>query len=262
MTLEFTSMKNLPLGKMSDSAISEIYSVDRRRVCYHRNKLKIPPFIGGILTQEGDGCRSVYEAMLDAVFHERDIAHKHEVKIPGLSYISDFLVGNTYVEIAGMLGFKKYQNKHRKKRQDYENLGIPAIWLFPDDVRILYKDCSLALKCRTLYACAACGKKTRDIVKGYCRKCYCSYWHNNTNLEEIVCKFCKKPIMRNAKENRIFCSTGCYSESLKLDWPPWGWVREQLKEKSIRQIAFDIQKKPSSLYMRIRRARQRGEIGF
>ncbi len=76
-----------------------------------------PAFVGLLLLQEGEPCRSVYEAMYDAWLHGEQVPHEHEVRVANLPYIADFRVGTEYVEIVGMAGFARYRRKLEAKRR-------------------------------------------------------------------------------------------------------------------------------------------------
>ena len=48
------------LGDRPDSVIASDLGMTCRSVCYERRRRGIPPFVGLILTQEGEPCRSIY----------------------------------------------------------------------------------------------------------------------------------------------------------------------------------------------------------
>lgn len=129
---------SLPLGEQPDRAVARQVGVSRRTVAYHRARLGIGPFVGLVLTQEGQPCRSVYEATYDACLHEAERPHEHEVHVPGLPYIADFLVDHTFVELAAMTGFERYAAKHQQKRLAYRKHRIHVQWLTASDVTAMY----------------------------------------------------------------------------------------------------------------------------
>ena len=240
------------LGERPDSAIARELGVSKRSVCTERRSRGIPAFVGLLLLQEGEPCRSIYEAMYDAWLHREQIAHEHEVPITGLPYVADFRVAGEYVEIAGMLGFPRYAEKYESKRAAYARASISVRWLYPADVEALFADCALRLNFRTIRCCADCGVHTHDLVKTVCRICYMRRWRfvagEDKSCAECGCEF-------NHREQRRFCSHACYSKSLELAWPDWQELDRRLAEKSIRQVAFDLGVRPSTLYMRLRRRR-------
>jgi len=249
----------LGLGKKPDSVIAQELEIKTRSVAYIRKCLRIPPFVGVILTQEGEPCRSVYEAMYDAWLHWRNIGHSHEVPIEGLPYKADFQVGDQFVEIVGMLNFIRYSQKYVKKRQAYERAGLRVTWLTADEVKQIYQGCEIALNIRSERVCSDCGKKTHDLVRGVCRICYMRRWHKS-GRKAINCAYCGKQFDRNESTSQKYCSHKCYSRSLELEWPSWEWIDEQIETKSIRQVAFTIGVNPNALYMRLRRRRARNRL--
>jgi hypothetical protein len=256
--VESSDWETAGLGERPDQAIAAELGVGRRRVCYERNRRGIPAFIGLVLTQEGDPCRSIYEAMLDAYLHSHRMVHKHEVAVPGLPFIADFRVGVHYVEVVGMSGFDRYQSKHEQKQRAYEDAGILVRWIGPEEVRRLFNSGAVPLRFRAR-ECARCGTNTHDLVTGVCRPCYMRQWHER-NAEPRRCESCRRSFAASA--TRRFCSRTCYWKSIELDWPSWDELDRLLQEKPIRQVAIDLNVRESTLYMRLRRRRiRRGPIG-
>jgi hypothetical protein len=242
---------------MPDSVLALTYGLSRRTVSEERYKRKIPLFKGYLLTQEGENCRSLLEAMYDAYLHDKNIVHQHEAHVPNTSYIADYLIDATYFEIAGMTQYIRYREKLEKKKQVYQDLNIPVVWIEPDSIKPLFATCKTSLKVAPTRICKDCGIHTYDIVKGYCREnCYMKHWRKKGITK--LCLTCGKAFTSNKGAFRSFCSHKCYSESMELKWPSWDDLKSRLKEKSIRQVAFDLGIKPSSLYMHIRRAKIRG----
>jgi hypothetical protein len=246
--------EHVGLGKRPDRVIAVELSIDRRRVCYERSKRRIPAFVGLVLTQEGEACRSVYEAMWDAVLHDLHIPHEHEVPVPGLPFIADFRVANVFHEVAGMTDFPRYRVKHERKREAYERAFVQVRWLSADEVAAAYRVCSVPLCFRSARRCRDCGKQTSDLVKQVCRRCYMRRWHRSVSASQ-TCAHCGVPI--HVRDARRFCSRGCYWKSLELEWPSWEEIDQRLAEKPIRQVAIDLGVKPNALYMRLRRRRER-----
>lgn len=250
--------KIVGLGTKPDSIISKEVGINRRTITYVRNKLGIPAFKGVILTQEGKPCRSIYEAMYDAYLHWQSIEHQHEVRVGDLPYIADFKVGQQFVEIAGMRNFAKYERKLKLKREAYELAGVPVKWLSPEDIEELYASCPVEVKFREKRYCERCGKQTHDLVKNVCRKCYMHVWREEKSNEVAICQQCGHEFTRPAgSPDQKFCSHECYASSIEFDWPSWEWIVEQLKTTSVRQLAFRIGIKPTTMYMHLRRRKQR-----
>ena len=240
------------LGQKPDSIIAKQLNVSRRTVCRQRKKRHISAFVGIILTQEGLPCRSIYEAIYDAFLHWKQISHQHEVPLPDLHIIADFLIGSQVVEITAMMSFKKYEKRNLRKREAYRQAAIFPTWLTAEDVLALYSRCPVEICFREKRICTMCGKVEYDLVKGYCRPCYMKYWHDKHGIT-LICKQCGITFNGYGK----YCSHVCYSKSLEHKWPSWEWIDKAIKHKSIRQVAHDIGVKDTSLYMRIRRRIQR-----
>jgi hypothetical protein len=126
------------LGERPDSVLARELGVTRRHVCAERRRRRIPAFVGLVLTQESNPCRSIYEAMYDAWLHAQSAPHEHEVRVPQLPYIADFYVGSEYIEIIGMARFGRYAKKHEAKRRAYEGLSVSVRWLYPADVEAVF----------------------------------------------------------------------------------------------------------------------------
>lgn len=249
--------EQIGFGQKPDRMIAEETGIPKTTLTKIRNKLGIPAFTGVILNQEGDPCRSIYEAMYDAVLHWQNIAHQHEVRVENLPYIADFKVENQFIEIAGMKNFSKYDNKLSKKVQIYEDAGIQVTWLSREQVEELYKECPITINFREHRICERCGKQTHDLVKNVCRKCYMYVWREESTATG-QCQECGNLFsLPLDKPNQKFCSHECYSASLAFDWPSWEWIEDQLKTTSIRQLAFRIGVKAPTMYMHIRRRKKR-----
>jgi hypothetical protein len=239
----------LDLGGRPDATVAREMGISRRQVCAERRKRGIAPFVGLVLTQEGSPCRSIYEAMYDACLHDRGTEHEHEAHVPGLTYLADFRVGDEFVEIVGMLTFRRYEQRHELKRRAYAAAGIAVSWVFPPEVEFLFASCAIPLRFRSLRRCADCGIDTNDLVKTVCRPCYMRRWHASSAGRD--CRQCGRRFFD--REEQRFCSRRCYWKSLELNWPDWPELDRRLAEKPASQVAHDLGVKPSTLYMRLRR---------
>jgi hypothetical protein len=240
------------LGERPDSVVARELGVSRRHVCAERHRRRIPAFVGLVLTQEGNPCRSIYEAMYDAWLHAKRSPHKHEVRVPHLPYIADFWVASEYVEIAGMTRFGRYAKKYEAKRHAYQTSAVPVRWLYPADVEAVFAERHVPLRFRIQRLCDDCGTETHDLVKGVCRRCYMPRWRMAAD-DVRTCEQCDREFV--TREPRRFCSHPCYAKSLELRWPRWDELDRRIAEKPIRKVAFDLGVQPSTLYMRLRRRR-------
>ncbi len=210
-------MADLPLGLYPDSLIAEQYGLNRRQVTSLRARAGIAPFAGSLLTQEGDTCRSIYEAKYDAYLHWKLIPHQHQPKVPGLPFVADFLVGETYVEIVGMLSFAKYARKLDRKWRAYDANLIPCRWIEPGSIEYLCRDCPVPIKVNPTRHCRDCGKLCADLVGGRCRgSCYMKAWRRARPLG--LCENCKKEFPKPADDSK-FCCRRCYWVSLVSPTP-------------------------------------------
>jgi len=242
------------LGKKPDSEIARELKSDRRDICEIRNKLKIKPFIGVILTQEGDGCRSIYEAMYDAYLHDRKTKHKHEVRVKNLPYIADFKIGKKYIEIFGMKTYSRYLAKMNKKIEDYKINNIAYQEVTIKEIEQLYKNCNTKIKFREKRKCSKCDKTTIKLVKGFCHRCYVNYYHERF-AETKKCKNCGKKFLSVRKSK--FCSYDCYWASLNsINWPSNEWFEKNLKNRSYKEVAQELGCPLTALYVRLSRIRK------
>lgn len=245
---------NIGLGKKSDTQIALELGVLRRKVCSERNKRKIKPFLGLYLLTEGIPCRSVYEAMYDVYLHENKIQHKHEVKIG--TCIADFEVGDEIHEIAGMTGFRKYQDRNLRKEQYYKKHNIKVKWLTCKDVETLYQTCSTKVMCRDR-KCIDCGKETVNIVRNVCRTCYMKRWHDKG--QQQVCEQCGNTFVAPKNDTRKFCSHACYSKSIASLGMDYGAILKEITET--KEPVYSYAKrhgiKPATLYVMLNRQKNK-----
>jgi hypothetical protein len=229
--------KKFPLGKKPDSVISKMTGMSVRSICQIRKKLKIPAFRGLTLTKEGLSCRSIYEAMYDCYLHENNLKHEHEKIVPNTRCICDFVVNGEYVEIAGMMGFPKYDKRMVRKKEDYKRINLSVTWLDIDDVEKLYKTCKTKIKFIINRKCSMCGKKTHAIVQRVCRTCYMKKWHKKPKIES-KCDYCGKLFF--AGEKKKYCCRQCYWNSLKFDWPSDEVIKEKLQIISANKFSKEL----------------------
>jgi len=88
---------------------------------------------------DGHVVDSQWEYAVDRWLSERDIPHEVHPVVPW--YVSgksperaDFLVGNTYIEIWGIIGNEKYNAKRLSKTANYAKCGTPLIEVFPHHI--------------------------------------------------------------------------------------------------------------------------------
>lgn len=189
--------------------------------------------------------------MYDVYLHENKIEHSHEVPVEGLPYIADFRLSDRFVEVAGMMHYRKYHQKFDRKMGDYARAGVSVQYLFEHDVRRLYATCSSSFTTAERI-CVDCGKKTIDIVNLKCRPCNRRQWGRDNSIKAI-CSQCEQVFDRKAGTEALYCSRKCYWRSMESNWPAWEWIDERLKMQSVRSLALELGVKPNSFYMRLRR---------
>lgn len=246
------------LGERPDSAVALDLGLPRRSVATERSRRGIPPFIGLVLRQDGLPCRSIYEAMYDAVLHDRGVDHEHEVPFPTLGVIADLVVGGVATEITGMTGFARYDARLTRKREAYVAGGVEVMWLSSNDVVREYRTCSRQVLYRPR-TCSACGEPVRALVKGTCRPCRLKAWRVE-NSTPRTCEQCQESYDAPAgAPSSTYCSRRCYWASMELSWPSWEEVDALLATRSVAATASEIGVKPATLAMRLHRRRKRTE---
>ena len=250
---------SLGLGEVSDSIVADRSGITRRGVAYYRNQLGILPAAVIYRTQEGFPCRSLIEAKYDVWLHEQGIAHLHEQDVDetGGQYRSDFKIGGKHIEILGMIHYKKYEDKWKKKRQTYIDNNVDWKALFPEDVEKLYKSCTTPI----IYEkreCSTCGVSLTVSFDGECRSCHRKTWGRN-NATLVTCAQCGAEYPRTAgSKTGKFCTRGCYWDSLKIaNLPEDSQLSEELKSHSGTELAKRYGVKAATIHMRMMRMRQR-----
>lgn len=83
---------------------------------------------------DGDRVRSTYERRVDNWLYENGIPHAYDQQLPGANYRCDFKVGDTYIEIWGIVGYGPYEDRmEQEKVPYYEENRLARIDLFPED---------------------------------------------------------------------------------------------------------------------------------
>lgn len=89
--------------------------------------------------KDGHKVRSCYERAFDNALYRLGVDHEYEPRIPAdKRYASDFKVGNVYVEIWGVQGNKKYEERKEKKRTLYKKHNLTLFEIYPEDFKNLY----------------------------------------------------------------------------------------------------------------------------
>lgn len=86
--------------------------------------------------EDGDMVRSSYELLFDNELTSNGLEHVYDAKLPfGKSYLTDFLVGDVYVEIWGIVGIQSYEKKRLLKQKLYKENNLKLVDVFPCDFK-------------------------------------------------------------------------------------------------------------------------------
>jgi hypothetical protein len=91
------------------------------------------PNIPNYVAQDGHKVKSSLELQVDNWLYLNGVLHIYEPRIKGTRYKGDFLVGDTYIEIWGLVGHEKYDEKKAKKIAAYEQAGLKLLSVYPSD---------------------------------------------------------------------------------------------------------------------------------
>lgn len=234
---------DLPLGQMPDAVLGRQVGVQSNHVRRYREKLGISLFPGRLLSQEGRPLKSQWEAKYDAYLHENKIWHEHEVSFPELGVVVDFQLDDHFVEVAGMMREEYYRNRVEEKKKKYLSLSMDVIWIEPDYIELLYKDCSLSLRYTEFaqFHCVDCGVESPNLVKGRCKKCYETY-NRSTRVVCRICPTCLIAFETYKAHPADHCNRLCYHTN-EIDYSRlssiWGSV-DWSKTNSILMDELDV----------------------
>jgi hypothetical protein len=247
------------IGTLPDSVVAQKSGVSRRGIAHYRKQLGLPTVSVIYRTQEGYPCRSILEAKYDAWLHDNDIEHLHEQEVPGIKgkCRADFRVGNTFVEIAGMIGYKKYALRWAKKCELYTSAGVEWKAVYEEEVERVYASC----KTEVIFVkrcCAKCGEAIKVSLDGMCRKCHRKAW-GQKNATLVDCDYCGKKYSRTAgSELGKFCTRKCYWNSLRNSHLPSDEdLAMELQGATAPILAEKYGVKANTINKRVWRARQR-----
>ncbi len=102
------------------------WSVKRRKSAYGHTKC--------IVCKDGHKVRSSYEAQIDNFLSSNGIAHKTNERIrKNQKYLYDFYIPEVdlYIEYWGLIRYKKYAQKEKKKKSLYRKHNLQLISIYP-----------------------------------------------------------------------------------------------------------------------------------
>lgn len=130
--------------ELTSREVGEIVGRDKKVVLDYLNYYGLPIRADGIKNKERIKCkdghmvRSYYERAFDNYMHKEGIEHEYDVRLPfNKRCMADFKVGDVYVEIWGMMSWKKYREGRKKKLMLYEENGAILLEVFPEDFKQL-----------------------------------------------------------------------------------------------------------------------------
>ena len=87
-------------------------------------------------SKDGHKVQSYYELMVDDWLFDHGIQHINQPPLPfGRNTRADFLAGDTYIEVLGLIASPKYKEKYAKKLDLYKEHGLKVICIFPSHFR-------------------------------------------------------------------------------------------------------------------------------
>lgn len=132
--------------KLTTREIAKIYNTSHKTIREYLKRYNIPLRSDGIknreriLCKDGHKVRSYYEKAFDNVLTRFNIKHEYEPVLPwNKKYHADFLVGDVYVEIWGLMNLDSYRKKMEKKIEIYKNNNAKLLSVYPDDFKNIYK---------------------------------------------------------------------------------------------------------------------------
>lgn len=191
------------LGKIPDYELATLCGISCKTAAKVRLRKGLPPLHSEYLSQEGLYLRSSLEAMYDAYLHELGVEHEHEVYLTdSCRYRADFKVGDLFIEIRGMGGYRGYDDKQAHKEAFYVENNLKVVWILPPAVCSMYKNCKTVQVlpiCKK--ECIDCGKESYRLTQSRCVRCY-----KRSKLYSNVCEGCGK-VFTSVYGTRRFCST-------------------------------------------------------
>lgn len=125
--------------------IAPMYNTDKKVICDYldRYDIEIRPSgfynKGYIRCKNGLMVRSHYERAFVNAMLTHDVDFIYEPRLPfDKRYSADFLVGDVYVEVWGMIGWDKYDKRKAKKKKLYKENELNLFSVYPDDFKDVY----------------------------------------------------------------------------------------------------------------------------
>ena len=125
---------------MNSKDIGSIYGTDGqsmvRRMRGFGIKIKDNTFGNSAFLLNGIKVKSSYEKIVGDILCLNNIKFEYEPQLPfNHHYHADFLIGDIYVEIWGVVGSKKYENRKNIKKNLYKENNLNLFELYPCDFK-------------------------------------------------------------------------------------------------------------------------------
>lgn len=91
------------------------------------------PNVSQYTAKDGHKVKSGMELQVDDWLYEHGIEHTYEPQIGASPYRADFLIGNMYVEIWGIEGNERYEQKRKKKLEAYRRFDLNLLSVYRKD---------------------------------------------------------------------------------------------------------------------------------
>lgn len=86
--------------------------------------------------KDGHSVQSYYELLVDDWLFDHGVQHINQPKLPfGRNTRSDFLAGDTYIEVMGLISSPIYKERYAKKLDLYKKHGLKVVCIFPSHFR-------------------------------------------------------------------------------------------------------------------------------
>lgn len=106
----------------------------------HRHKIDTRDAGFGIsgVSDDGTHVRSSYGMLVSNKLSEAKLSYEYDVRLPfKRGFLTDFLVGDVYVEVWGIVNYSPYQRRMELKKKLYKEHGVKLVSIYPQDLKNL-----------------------------------------------------------------------------------------------------------------------------
>ncbi len=200
---------SVPLGKMIDKHIADIWGCSGSYVCQKRKKKNIPAF--GMLYRTIENEAAYYgEAIIDAWLHKYNIEHKFQFQVG--PYRIDWLIceDNEIWEFLGMWDHRIYGEQYQKNFVEKEKylieIGYKVKRIYKNKINTFKEEINLdKIHKASNFKCRGCGREGfKHCAKGLCGMCVSRLYNGQ--------KLGPPKISLRLKNEDIFVCEDCGSE--------------------------------------------------